>query len=450
MNRSYAKARTRALPDVVLPEPRIRPAVLRLARLLSWPYLRFGLGYAGVELRHPERLVEAFRAFMSGETRLIVAFRHPFVDEPQVLGWVFLRGVQREARRLDIQLPRQPHALFVHGYEVPRWSGFLVRWLLPRMGAMPVHHAKIDLEGMARIRAVIADGPYPLTLAPEGQASYASDRVPRLEAGTMRLGFEAASNLDKAGRPEHVMVLPLSVHRQYGPKAERSLKRLVRRLEAFVGLATMDGRNEDRKSRLLVLRDELIGRAEALYSLKPALGVTPDERLATVVDSAIETGERILGISRGAGDGDGIERVYRIRQVGWDRIYVRPDPRALSALDRAVVDRRAGEAWYAMRHMELADFAWYFRTEPPETSAPLDLVIEYTQNLWDLANRLAGGAVSGRKNVRPMKAIVVAAEPIDLSKRLQGYRENRRGAASEATAALEAAYISCIEEIRRG
>ena len=497
MKHPYARPVCRALPDVGLPEPRVVPWVLALARAVSGVYLRTVLGFERVELRGGERLVGLFRRALAGELRLILAFRHPYGDEPQLLGWVFGRGVEKEARRLGTRLPRLSHAVFVHGYEVPRWGGAFVRWILPRSGAMPVHHSKLDSAGMARIRAAIEDGPYPLALAPEGQVSYTSDDVPRLEAGAIRLGFQSADRLDKAGRTEHVELLPISVHYRYGRRAWGSLQRLVQRITTCTGSSTFtpalspldpesgggpvaggspSGTELQKigamQAQLAAALEVILCQAERQYGLTGDLAgdrarLAVGERVEAIVEAALGAAERLLGLERGAGDS--IERLYRIRQAGWDRVFLSPgeDPRSASPLQRAILDRHAGEAWYAMRHMELADFAWYFRSDPPDFNAcsgdgnrqgsqgagtragggPPHELVEYVENLWDFANRLAGGAISGRVNVRPKRAIVIAAPPLDLSGRLDGYRLDRKAATAEALAVLMNAYQSCIKEI---
>lgn len=487
MKYPYARPVCRALPDVGLAEPRVVPWVLTLARAISGAYLRTVLGFERVELRGGERLVEAFRGALSGERRLILAFRHPYGDEPQLLGWVFGRGVEKEARRLGIRLPRMAHAVFVHGYEVPRWGGAFIRWILPRSGSMPVHHSKLDSAGMARIRVAIEDGPYPLALAPEGQVSYTSDDVPRLEAGAIRLGFQSADRLEKAGRPEHVELLPISVHYRYGRRAWGSLQRLVLRITSFTGcaafspaLSPLDPGSGGKpgaggsqagtelqnigamQEQLAAALEVILCQAEHQYGLagditrdraQPGAQAAVGERVEAIVEAALETAERMLGLARGAGDA--IERLYRIRQVGWDRVFLAPaeDPRLEPPLARAVLDRRAGEAWYAMRHMELADFVWYFRSAPPEFSSvpgvggPPHELVEYAENLWDFANRLSGGAIMGRINVRPKRATVIIAPPLDLSGRLESYRTDKKAATAEALGGLMNAYQSCIKEI---
>ena len=442
-----------ARPDVHLKTPELCLQAMALLRVLAWPYLALVLGYKSVDIRGAGRLVEAFRAHLSGRARVILAFRHPYGDEAQLLGWVFLRGVAREARKLGVRLPYSPHALFVHGYEVPRWGGPLIRWLLPRVGAMPVHHAKIDSVGMGRIKEAIINGRYPLALAPEGQVSYASEWLPRLEQGTVRLGMAAADELERAGRSEPVHVIPVSIHHRYGPEAVPSLERLVARILEFAGIQSLPGstireRLESGVERILALAEENYGLSGG-QSPERGQSSTRDKRLAQVISRALDASERILGLSPGTGDP--IERVYRIRQAGWDRVFLEgTEPRYLPPLERALADRRAGEAWYAMRHMELVDFCWYFRCETPEETAPLHLVVEYAQNLWDFGSRLAGGAISERVIVKPKKAVVVIGETLDLSAILPEWRKNRKASVAGTTAALGAAYLACIEEMIHG
>jgi len=441
---------TTAQPDVGLPEPRVVPWVLALARLASWPYLRLGLGFQRVAVIHGDRLVDAFADAQAGRRRVILAFRHPYGDEPQLLSWLFAGGICREVRRLGVRLARRPHAVFVHGYEVPRWGGAVVRWILPRVGAMPVHHSKLDSAGMARIRAAIEDGAYPVALSPEGQVSYTSDDVPRLEPGVVRLGLQAADRLAQAQRPEHVHILPISVHYHYGERARSGLLRLIDRLERFAGLPVAS-RNQSEAlhtigARLGCALEVIAGSAEREYGLTTVPEATTAARVEAIVEAALGAGERVLGIA--GGPGDPFARLYRIRQIGWDRVYLPPeeDPRAMSPLARAIADRRAGEAWYGMRHMELADFALYLRSGPPADEASLRILVEYAQNLWDFANRLAGGTISGRVEVRPKRAVIIVGQPLDLSNRLAAFRMDRKQATVDALDELEQSYQHCIKE----
>jgi len=247
-----------------------------------------------------------------------------------------------------------------------------------------------------------------------------------------------------------VHILPISVHYHYGERARSGLAQLVARLESFVGLPcaaqTQGGAPAGIGDRLGGVLELVLALAWRQYGLTPGPDGTTETRVQAVVEAALSAGERILGIA--GTSGDPFARLYRIRQVGWDRVYLPPDedPRAMSPLERAIADRKAGEAWYGMRHMELADFALYLRSGPPADDAPLHVLVEYAQNLWDLANRLAGGTISGRVEVRPKRAVVIVGQPLDLSDRLARFRADRKRATVDILADLEESYQHCIKE----
>ena len=458
------RARTRLAPS------RPRPLSLALLRVLGPAYVRFGLRVDSVEIRHAERLVEALRGHMEGRSRLIIAFRHPYGDEPQLMSLAVDILAQREARALGRPLPGRPHARFVHGYEVPLWSGPLVRWLLPRSGGLPVHHARMDAPGIARLRAAVLDGPCPIALAPEGQVSYRSETIPRLEQGTAQLAFWCAGDLARAGREESVLVLPVSLHVRYDQAESPRLLALLSRVEGDCGLPA-GAAPAALPERLRALDDCLLGMAADHYGLSPSFrpserpgegqGSAREARRAAIIEEALSKAEAALGLRAGATGLEPIDRVYRIRQEGWDRIYPETIPPGEGGLARRLADRRAGEAWYAMRHMELVDLLWYLDEDylwpggAAGDSAAGDgpsfgRLVETAYSLADLSSRLTGGDISDRPNVMRKAATLVVAQPIEFRSRLEDYRRDRRAALRGATAGLRRAYEDCIEEYLHG
>lgn len=341
---------------------------LAFARTVAPLYLRFALRFHGIRIHQPERLIEAFRQFQDSETRLILAFRHPYGDEPQLLQHVFDQMVPRLAKKSGRPLLQRPHVRFVHGYDVAFWGGPFIRFVLPRTGAVPIQHLQADPAGMKHIRALLLNDTCPLALAPEGQISYRSASVPRLEPGTARIGFWCARDLDKAGRREQAFILPVSVHYQYREQDIKKLRRFVSKLEAFCGLspelpeeapnklqadkqqATADKRQATTvtpqtfrhalRARLIRLENALIAQAERHYGLEP--GTDYEASRSAVIEAALQTGERMLGLQKPkekpseSGQADNptseeilnahIVRVYRIRKAGWDRIYPIDEP----------------------------------------------------------------------------------------------------------------------------
>ncbi len=448
----------RAKAAVVLAESRPSRALILAFKAIAPLYLRFALKFRSVRLLGAAGAVEAVRDFQTGRARLMIAFRHPYGDEPQLLASVIAKSIPAAARASRSPLPGFSHAHFVHGNEVALWMGPLVRWLLPRAGAVPIHHVKFDSAGMERLRLLMLDGEFPLALAPEGQVSYTSESVPRLERGFATIAFRCAQDLEAAGRTERVIVLPLSVHYRYGKAAPRVLERILRRIESACGLRAL--KTASPHERLRAAAEAIVASAERFYAeldrAPVAAGTSLNDRWAAVIESALRAGERALRLDA---EGDLMQRLYRIRQAGWDRLH-REDllprgrtkgrgPDTISPVSRALLDREAGEAWYAMRHMELADVGSYIDFEALAEDDPVDLFIETANNYWDLTSRLRGGNISDRLICGMKNAVVVFGSALEFRSRLDGYRAGRKAALAEATQDLEKSYLDCIELYRK-
>ncbi len=445
------------------------PFLLGILRKITPFYLRGALHFSSIELRDAEQqtvnsLVSLWRDFQDGKTRLILAFRHPYGDEPQVFSYLFDVLLKKRARRDRLPLAGHPHARFIHGYEVALWGGPLLRWLLPRIGAVPVYHVKADSAGIKAIRAIIRNGPYPIALAPEGQVSYRSETVPRLEAGCAQMGFWCAEELEKEGRNERVCILPLSVHHLFNPQDEKKILKMIRTLEEICDPDIPDQSPVPVPDRLEALDKRILTMAEAFYERTYGKYVkadghekSRDARWEALRQIALAEGEHALGITAQP-KVDEIQRVYRLRQECWDRIYSLDPVRKISALDRAYADRRAGEAWFAMRHMEFVDISYYLDSgylRDTHGEAPsFDRIAETVNNLNDLLNRFAGGNISHRTNTLRKKAIVVSGRPIDIRERMREYRGNRKQAVEAVTAEMKQVFLECAaaagkEELRQ-
>ncbi|MDR2702271.1 MAG: acyltransferase [Spirochaetaceae bacterium] len=351
-----------------------------------------------------------------------------------------LRGL---ARKAGVKIRRIPYISIVFGYEVARWGGGVARWVMPGLGCMPVHHDKLDSAGMNRIYNAITEGPYPLAIAPEGQVSYTTESVPRLEPGTVRIGFGAVERLQKQNRNIPVEIIPVSIHFRYGNFGRWSLSKLLRKIEKYTGFIQKE--KVDFSRRLERARDFILLQNEKRYGLEPDKKKSFPERVETVMEAALKKAETLLGIPTQIIDT--VSRMYHIRQICWDRIVL-PGVNTLKdrpLLERSILDLNAGEAWHASRHMELVDFSWYFRGPVPTNDAPLYIKIEYTQNLWDFASRTMGGAYSNRVfNVHPKRVLIQIGDPINLTEKSEDYKKDKKTAIADAMKALESSYLDCI------
>ena len=395
-----------------------------------------------------KNLFEAFKRALAGESRCIIAFRHPNGGEPQIISWFFLFKLRAAAARKGVRFARWPHAVCVYSYEVVRWGGWAARFVMPNIGAMPIHHSKMDSQGMAKIYEAITDGPYPVALAPEGQVSYTAEAVPRLEPGVIRIGFHAAERLANKGSKCPVEILPVSVYFRFGSWGKLTVELLLKKTEKVCGLSNRDRKNLPFLVRIWQCREHILKANEGRYQIKGDDSLSFEERLDKVINAALETAERMMGVK---GEGDVFSRIYRLRQFCWDLIFL-PNLdsfEGMTQIERSVKDLQAGEAWYIGRHQELVDFCWYFRVPFITEQTPFHQKIEYVQNLWDFANRTMGGAYADRVSIFPRKVIIQAAPVINLSERLGEYKNDKKAAIAKAMSDLTKAYLDSIAEANK-
>jgi hypothetical protein len=445
MYRPYKTPIITASPDLKLPEPKISKRVVLLCKILARLYLFLFYGIARIILRNDNNLLEAFERALAGKSRCIIAFRHPNGGEPQLLGWFFLFKLRFMAARKGIKFARWPHAIFVYSYEVVRWGGWAARFVMPNLGALPIHHAKMDSKGMNRINKAIAEGPYPVALAPEGQVSYTTDSVPRLEPGVIRIGFSQAERLAEKSPGVPVEILPVSIYFRFGVWGKATMEILLKKVEKCAGFSKAGRKKLPFVERVRQVRERILVLNEARYKIKSDEALSFEERLDKVIMAALETAERMMGVKS---EGEFFPRMYRVRQFCWDRIILPnfEDFDGVSQVERSIMDLKAGEAWYIGRHQELIDFCWYFRVPLPTEDTAFHNKIEYVQNLWDFANRTMGGAYPDRVSIFPRKVIIQSAPVINLSERLSAYKADKKAAIATAMSDLEKAYLDCIAE----
>jgi len=403
-------------------------------------------GFAKIILHGDEILFDIFKRSLNKESRCLIAFRHPDGREPQLLLWFIIFRLKKLAARKNIKFARRPHAVFVYGYEVVRWGGWTARLFMPNLGAIPIHHTKLDSKGMARLYGAIHSGPYPLAIAPEGQVSYSVDTVPRLETGTIRIGFQAAKELAEKNINSPLEILPVSFHFRYGKKGISSMEKLLRKIEKLCAFSRNETVKNSLEDRIKKCREYILSVNENRYGIKSDDTLSFEERLETVVNTALATSERMLGIKN---DGDFFSRLYKVRHECWDKIFIpnKDNLDKIGFIRRNVMNLKAGAAWHIARHQEVADFGWYFKHPLPAKDTSLHKKIEYVQNLWDFTNRTMGGAIADRINIVPSKVIIKTAPSINLTERLSQYKENRKNAIETALADLEKAYLNCIDEV---
>ena len=438
-------------PPLAFLPPRLDRRVLALARPLLPLVLRHGCAITDLQVEGGERLVAAMQAFEAGQSRLMLAFRHPSVSDPICLAALLWQELPRLARRQGVRLRGRPHAHFLYDRGIPLWAGPLVGWLLPRLGGSSIQRGRLDSAGLRSARELLLQGRHPFAAAPEGATNGHNEVVSALEPGLAQLAFWTADDLRKAGRPEAMTVLPIGVQYAWSRPIWRELEALLSTLEREAGLAPPALRRAEAAAlypRLLALAERMLTLLEGFYrsayqrplpELKTPLDA--NERLAArlgrLLGTALEVAEDSFAIRPG---GDLACRCRRLEQAGWERLYpADADTNARCPLQRGLADRLGEETERRLWHMRLVEsfvaVSGRYVKELPSQERFADTLLL----LWDSRCRLLGGDPMRRPCLGPRRVRLRIGAPIAVDGRLEAYRADRRAAVATLTAELQQA-----------
>lgn len=452
---------TTAQPPLAFIPPQFNPWVMRGVRWLL-PLLRQRqTAIATVEADNLEAFARLYAQFERGETRLLLAFRHPSVDDPVCLFELMHRLLPRAARRYRIPLRGPTHFHFLYDRGIPLWAGERVGWLYSRLGGISILRGKLDLVGLRTAREVLVSGRFPLAAAPEGATNGHNEILSPIEPGVAQLGVWAVEDLQKQGRSAEVLIVPIGIRYHYVEEPWEAIADLLAQLERDCGLSVGGTVNPgpspelspelspasfptapgDRQGadiaarlypRLLALADHLLQRMEAFYQQfypsqsGPLLeqgevsgGEARRHRLQRLLQVALGVAEEYFGV---AAKGSVIDRCRRLEQAGWDRIYRQDlgELDRLSPLERGLADRIAEEADLRLWHMRLVESFVAVTGSYVHEKPTAERFAELLLLLWDLMVRLRGGNPFQRPQLGPRKAVLTLGEPLSVTAAVAG------------------------------
>lgn len=454
-----------AQPPLEFLPPQLIPWLPAVLKPLLPLLLRWQSGIVAVEARNLEQLAKLYFRFQQGETRLLLAFRHPQASDPLCIAYLFWILLPQAARQCGISLKRPVHTHFLYDRGIPLWAGSGMGWIYSRLGGSSIQRSKLDLKGLRSARDLLVNGDFPLAAAPEGATNGHSELISPLEPGVAQMAFWAVEDLRQAQRDIPVELVPLSIQYHFVGSVWPAATHVLSQLEQVCGLETLSSEWTDPQTdqqalaqlypRLLQLGDWLLLRLEAFYrdcyhqplaSTDPITDANRGDRLHHLLDIALRVAELFFGLPP---KGSVIDRCRRVEQAGWEWIY-RSDfkePEKLSAVDRGLADRVAAEADRRMWHMRLVESfvavsGSYVRERPTAERFGETLLL-----IWDLVNRIAGaGNPLDRPQLGPQKAILSVGSPINVSQRGEAYRSKRQEAVGTLTNDLYEALQSLVEQ----
>jgi hypothetical protein len=423
----------------------VHAALPLLLRLRLFPWLPAGI--TGIEVEEGDTLTRCLHRFHAGEIRLILAMRHAEVDDPLAALWLLSRDQPRRARRLGLAIGRPVHAHFLFDRGMTLWAGSTLGWLLGRLGGVSLRRGRHpDWTALRQARRLVLEGRFPFALAPEGATNGHGERIGPLEPGGAQLGLWCLEDLQRNGRGEEVLILPIALQYRYGKPDWRGLARLMARLESSLALPAQA--DLDPYRRLVRLGEALIGRLEGFYDLESAPALERGERIARLLDRALTVAESRLGLSA---RGTPVDRCRRLEEAVWSRVYTDdlPPRQRRAPLDRGLADWRAVEASLAERHMRLAECFVAVSGSYVEERPSYERFMETTLLIHDALCRLRGDRLPARPHIGGRRVRLTIAAPLSVQERLAALRPLDDGAGSASRRLGRAVIASLNDDIRR-
>ncbi|MBW4431558.1 MAG: 1-acyl-sn-glycerol-3-phosphate acyltransferase [Pelatocladus maniniholoensis HA4357-MV3] len=438
-----------AQPPLEFIPPAFNPSVLRVIQLGLASYLRWKTAISQVEANKVEVLVNLYRQFQEGKIRFLIAFRHPQATDPLCLGYLLSQLVPRLARQQRISLQHPTHAHFIYDRGITLWAGNQVGWIASRLGATPIQRGKADWTGLRLARDLFTNGRFPMAAAPEGATNGLSEIVNPLEPGIAQMGFWCAEDLQKAGRDEQVLIVPIGIQYSYVAAPWDAIANLLTQLESYCGLPLYQEISSYTPStsppphsfypRLLRLAERLLSLMEDFYTRfyhqkLPEIQTQSQDineliatRLNTLLNIVLQVAENYFDLQP---KGNFNDRCRRVEQAGWNYIFREDykDVKSLSSLERDLGDRIAEEANLRMWHMRLVESLVAVTGNYVQEKPTAERFAETTLLIWDVVTRIRGGNPFQPPLLGKQTAKITVGEPLSISERYPVYKGSRQGA----------------------
>ena len=445
---------THVQPALKVYPPKVNPWILNLIRLVTPFWLKNQCGIKAIETRYVDRLVTATKKFEEGKSRYILAFRHPTTDDPFAMMHLLSVAVPKEAQAMGVKLQNMPHSSFVYDRGIALWAGDYINWLFPALGGISIFRGKLDRPALNFMRQQITSGDVPLSMAPEGGTNGKSEIVAELEPGVAQIGFWAAEDLQKAGRTEEMLIIPIGIQYEYGTEAWQAIDQAICTIEKESGITKPAITPENRYQRLYDLGLHLVRWVGSFYqafyrqhiaeasALNQSLDGAECNDIATLINDLCDRILRVAEMNFGIkAKGSTVDRCRRLEQAGWDRIFRNDikDIEQLSQVERSFADQLALEAYQSNWHMKIAESVIGITSDYVRQHPSPSRYIEVIKIIWSVLNRITErdpkSVFKQSPNFGDRKLTVSVAEPLSVSALLGEYQSSR-AAAKECTRKL--------------
>lgn len=448
-----------AQPSLPFIEPSFNPFVLGGVRAIMPLWIRYQTAIAKIETKNLDQLVNLYYDFQEGKNRLMIAFRHPSINDLYAISYLLWYLIPQAAKRQGLYLNFPVHSHFIYDRGIPLWAGSQVGWLFSQLGGTPIFRGKADWKGLKSARNLFANGLFPMTAAPEGGTNGHNEIVSPLEPGIAQLGFWCAEDLVKSERTEEVLIVPVGIRYHYLESPWKAIAQLLAQLENLTGLPiepedlsqpALYRRLYRIGDRLLTLMEEFYRRFYHESLIIPEASETSANdvlamRMQNLLNTALGTAEAYFKV---AAKGSLIDRCRRLEQAGWDYIY-REDWKELedfSPVERGLANRVAEEANLRLWHMRLVENFVAVTGRYVLENPTAERFAETALQLWKTAVQIQGGDRNKLPCLGKQQAILTIGEPISVTERYPSYQANRTGA-RQAVATLTQDLQAALERL---
>lgn len=459
----------RAQPPLEFIPPVLNPWVLATCQRILPLWLHWQTPIEKVTGKNLDILVRTYEQFQAGKVRFLLAFRHPSVNDPYCMGYLFWQLLPQAAKAQQVNLKPPLHSHFMYDRGIPLWAGKNIAWLYSSLGGTSIQRGKLDLPGLRSARDLLANSPYPLAAAPEGATNGHNEVISPLEPGIAQLGFWCVEDLQKANRSEAVLLLPVGIQYSYLEPPWIAIEALLSQLEGDCGITSpTDHSLEEPKlyQRLYHLGEVMLDLMENFYRDFYHQDLPKVEQLQTLLIQNLETVQaepnrlfalrlqNLLNVALGVAEqyfnihakGELSERCRRLEQAGWDYIY-REDLKSnnpICTVQRGLADRLAEEAELRMWHMRIVETFAAVTGNYVQEKPTVERFADTLLLLWDVITRIKGESAFFRPSLGKQCAQITIGEPISVTQRAPDYKANRRQAVARLTQDLQDSLESLI------
>jgi len=480
VSKNNGAPRTRAQPPLEFLPAALNPWVLGTLKKLLPLWLKFNTNVASIQAEGVDTLADLYHQFQTSKIRLLIAFRHPSLNDSFCLNYVLWHLMPKAARQQGIALKSPIHVHYLYDRGITLWAGDWIGWLFPRLGCTPIQRGTWDAVGLKAARDLFANGRLPMAVAPEGIDNGQNQFVNPLEPGTAILSFWCVEDLLKAGRSEDVLILPVGIQYRYVNPPWKAIETLLDRLDVESGLfSAAEQQKRPKRShhtppdpdrlyqRIVKLAEHLLLMLETFYQqfyhqrfpapktqfaalecnhpgANKQEGTFPVEnralveRTQTLLNVALNVAEQYFNLEP---VGNTLDRCHRIEQAAWNAIYRKElqQGNVFSSVEQALADLVAEEASLRLWHIKIAEKLSAITSDYLQENPTADRFADIALLLRYLVTRMRSEDPFKPPQLGPQTAILTVGEPLSVSQRWENFKRDRRQGIIELTQDLQTA-----------